>query len=187
MSASPTVLELDQVETDLRWATMLHLRLVRHAWETVEGVIKVRLQQPVEALPKEARRLYRDLSLDVICKQIAGWDPVDAHGLMTGIERQMDIALDRCSIIPKPGRAAVRSRDAMDDLELLYSSRIPWPHLIPEGQRLKGLDAFSGTDADLVRRRYGLDGSAPSTLSSLAEAQGTTISAIERRLGPFTW
>ena len=187
MSPSPTVVELDEVETDLRWATMLHLRLVLLAWGPVGRIIEERLQQPLEALPREARLLYRDLSLGVINDQIERSDPNEADELMPRIERRLVSVLDRRSIVPTPGRASVRSRDAGDDLALLYSSCIPWPHLVPGTQRLASLEAMNGSDADLVRRRYGLDGSAPSRLSSLAEAGGTTITAIERRLGPFTW
>ena len=112
---------------------------------------------------------------------------MDAARLMPAVEERLNAELDRRGIIPQPRRAAVRSHDAVDDLETLYWSYIPWPHLMPRPLRLPLIDAMPAVDATLVRRRYGLDGGAPCTLSSLAASEETTVTAIERRLGSFMW
>lgn len=187
MPRVPSVAQLDAVETDLRWASMLHLRLVLQAWNPAGRVIEDRLKQPVEAIPREARLLYRAISLEVICEQIDGSDPMDAVHLIPSVEERLYAELDRRGIIPQPRRAAVRSHDAVDDLEALYWSYIPWPHLVPRPHRLPLIEAMSAADATLVRRRYGLDGAAPCMLSSLAASEETTVTAIERRLGSFMW
>ncbi len=187
MPAAPSVAQLDAVETDLRWTSMLHLRLVLQIWNSAGRIIEERLKQPVEAMPREARLLYRAISLEVICNRIDGSDPMDAARLMPAVEERLNAELDRRGIIPQPRRAAVRSHDAVDDLETLYWSYIPWPHLMPRPLRLPLIDAMPAVDATLVRRRYGLDGGAPCTLSSLAASEETTVTAIERRLGSFMW
>jgi AraC-like DNA-binding protein len=186
MDAVPTVEAIDQVETWLRWAAMLHLKVVLGCWQDAIAVVEDRLQQPVAALPNEQRTALIEMTLDTICtfwmsRRRADADP-DAS-----IESMLSAELERRSISPRPGRASARAVEGLHDLAIVLRDRRPWSPVMPTVARLHSLGAESAADILLVERHFGLDGTRPCTLQELADEQETTSGAIARRLGRFQW
>ena len=186
MGAAPTVETIDQVETWLRWAAMLQLRVVLGCWQGAISVVEDRLQQPIAALPNEQRAAFIKTTLDIIC---SFWrsprraeDDIDAL-----IESMLSAELERRSINPRPGRASARAGEGLHDLATVLRESVPWSLITPAAARLRSLGSEPAADASLIERHFGLDGTRPRTLQELADEEGTAPGAIARRLGRFQW
>lgn len=187
MNTAPTAVSLDAVETDLRWATMLHLRAILRCWPVAMQSIEDRVQQKINELPRDQRAPLLLVAMETIVAQLEEQGPSNVAMIPDAISSALDVELDRLHVIPRPGRASARARPSLGLFESIVRANIAWPHLLPTAQRLKVLEVMAPEDVVRIRRRHGLDGTYPWTLQQLADVEQTTASVIARRLDRFLW
>ena len=187
MDAVPTVESIDQVETWLRWAAMLHLRGILACWQGVIGVVEDRLRQPIAALPNEQRAELIALAFETISRCLCSESVRRSGDIESSIESMVSSELERRSVDPRPGRASARMDAAIHVLVDVLQDRWPWAAIMPSRFRLGAMRELSADDSRLVERHFGLDGSPPWTMQQLATADSSTPGVVARRLGRFQW
>lgn len=178
----PEALVLDQIETDLRHASMLKATLLRTHLVRIGDTIDQRLGVPIERLGTDAAR-----------STILGAIGAAARGLDTlSPERgsrpaaAIGLAVDRYAVGLAKARAASSRATPMLDMNARVpdwtATLDPWQRdLAPDPRLATVLDQIDPKHARLLTARFGLDGSMPRTLSQIAEDTGTGRTALVRR------
>lgn len=182
---TPNVAELDIIETRLRHASMLQLRVMLACLPATVDVIESQAHQPLGGLPPGERRSFLQLAVDVLLETIEGVDVHAEVDLSDHCAIAMQAELDRRDTPFKSGRASARYRPAILGLDRMFYEEIPWTWLVPTSSILRRIDEADSRNADLARRRYGLMGNSPRTLQQLADEEGATPATIERWIGSF--
>ena len=180
--ATPSVERLDSIETMLRHAAMLHLRMMVQGLVPMRQRVEEYVQQPVAALPVQERELVLRLLVDLLDRAIVDAD-VDAGDTVvaTGLDR-LDAALQEGQISARPRRATSRSAPVEGGIGTLLRQRVPWEWLLPDRNDIETAGSADECGRRIFEDRFGLTGNAPCTLAELSARHGTTASAIERRL-----
>lgn len=178
----PSVEQLDGVETTLRHAAMLHLRMMLQGIPPMRRRVEEHVQQPVPGLPVRERTAVLRLLVDMLDRAILEADPRSGDGIVVEAMRRLDEALESGAIPVRPRRATSRFRPVRGGVASIMLECIAWRWLVPTGSD-RDRAASRGAEVErLFIERYGFGGDAPCTLHSLAELHGTSASAIERRL-----
>lgn len=178
----PSVERLDAIETMLRHAAMLHLRMM------VQGLVPMRqrvedfVQQPVAGLPVQEREIVLRLLVDLLDRTIMDADAEAGDLVVAAGLKRLDAALEQGQISARPRRATSRSAPVEGGIGTLLRQRVPWEWLLPARGDVGVAFAADEAGRRLFEDRFGLTGNAPCTLAELSVRHGTTTSAIERRL-----
>jgi hypothetical protein len=192
---SPTAGMLDEIETHLRWATLLKRRLVCFAFRTAVIAIERNLHRPLDVQPTETIASMLRLATEVVSRSIETIDPSQGQSLEKVCAFSMDRALAALSPAA-PGETRAAARHEADSILLgdLLGSLTPWQtrlSLRPDhAARLSVLNgaAIAGTKSsdvslrELVELRYGLTGGQPLSLTELARRFNSTPTHVARRL-----
>tara|TARA_Y100000589_G_scaffold166172_3_gene158176 strand:- start:40287 stop:41915 length:1629 start_codon:yes stop_codon:yes gene_type:complete len=178
----PSVEQLDAVETMLRHAAMLHLRMMMQGFVHLRQRVEEFVQQPVAELPTQERAVLLRLLVDLLDRAILDADVEAGEGIVPAALQQLDAELEDGRISARPRRAASRSAPAQGGLGVLLRRRVPWAWLLPDRSDIEAASAGDATVRSLFDERFGMRGDAPCTLAELSVRHGTTSSAIERRL-----
>ena len=178
----PSVEQLDAVETMLRHAAMLHLRMMMQGFVHLRQRVDEFVQQPVAGLPTQERAVVLRLLVDLLDRAIVDADVEAGEGIVPAALQQLDAALEDGRISVRPRRAASRSAPVQGGLGVLLRRRVPWAWLLPDRADIEAASAGDATVRSLFDERFGTGGDAPCTLAELSLRHGTTASSIERRL-----
>lgn len=186
-SASVSGAALDAVETDLRWAAMLKAALVRSQLTLGIETLEQRLGGPVDTLtPARAAALCLGV-IGVIAEAVDRFDPSRGGRLAAPV----GLALSRwCSgvsdvaVPPEAGRAARRAPSGVVVADWTRGVA-PWQAwLLPDARVAAVLGRLGAADRVLLEARFGLGGTVPQTLESIAAASGKRalhLARAERR------
>jgi len=184
MSAGgPTTEQLDSVETFLRHAAMLHLRMMLLCIPTLVGRVEKHVGQPVAGLPTREREPVMQLIIDLVDQSIHDVDADAGDALLVAAMTALEQALELDAIPVKPRRATSRSQSEPSGQVSMLRDCIPWEWLIPTRAACTRMQGLDQPVRERVIQRYGLDGHAPMTLEAVATRAGTTPSAIDRQIG----
>jgi AraC-like DNA-binding protein len=174
---------LDEIETDLRWATLLKRRLVETGLPAAVGAVEQALHRPLVAQPSEEILTLIRLAVEVVAGSVETHNPVRGRRMARSCGFAMSKALAVRWKRPSTGRAgtrhppgAVRMPDPFDSLNPWQ----PWLQLRPDLERF--VAALQPPLGRLVALRYGLEGMRPLTVAELAEDSRGTASTVARLL-----
>ncbi len=174
--------ELDSIETNLRWAGAVRMRLV---WLAIPAAIR-RIEQnvgrPIAQLPRdEVVRLVR-LAMQVCARAAAGLDVSRGQRLERAAGYAMDMELARKPLHVTPGRAAARhagmARPTLDPQREI----VAWHWLLPPVSWRERAEALDDDTRRAVKLRFGWNGGPPMTCDEVATAVGVSEIQIVRRL-----
>ncbi len=187
LGAWPSTREMDAIECDLRWSTMLMHRLVSLALPQAIGRIEQNLHRSLTQQPADRIIALIKLATGVARDAINQLDPARGQRL----ERMTAHAMDRALATPPgsdliaeaPGRAAARHAAGDAAAVDLYTDVTPWQRLLDLRPDLHHLvDQLDEKPRFIIIHHFGLDGRAPRSSRQLAEELGTTPEVINQTL-----
>ena len=183
---TPSITRLDVIETGLRRADVLRLRV----GQAVLGASLLRVQHAeglaLEKLEASEQRDRLGFCIDVVDQMLDEFDPRARGELEPRLDRRVALETDK--------QIALRQRRGQSIFETGASSAVPQvsgllgrlepmrrilglsPHLIER------LDRLASPDQDLLEARYGLGAIRPQTLEELAVGAGESTRRISTRL-----
>lgn len=179
--ARPSAGALDAIETDLRWAVMLRVMLVRTQFQLVLNTIEQRLGGPIGSLDAARAAEILEGAIETSHLAVCGYDPTLGGRLSARVNIAMSRYAARIRDVAAPtreGKAAriISSEHAVGDwTRTLWR---PWGWLRPP--LLDRAGSLDDEHLDLLTKRHGLDGERPRTLSGLAQERGVTPGAMRR-------
>ena len=183
LSEYPASNVLDQIETDLRWATLLKRRLVVIGLPAAVGCIEQALHRSLEHQPSEEILTLFRLAFAVIGGAVETIDPSRGRRLGRRCGYAMNRALAARQHRPAVGRAATRHQPGSVILADPFGSLNPWQRWLALRSDLQPL--VVRLDAPLQRMitlRYGLSGFQPRTLAELAGQLRLNRNALARTM-----
>ena len=181
LPGQPTARDVDAIETDLAWTGRIRSALVMEGLPAALQACEHWLGRPVRSLPRDGVMAFLFQCLQVTWDVVEGLEPKLADRL----EARCVAAVDRTLATrtpPDPGRAA--ARHAVGELQTSWPIRelVAWSWLEPRSTWVARVDRLDATDRELISRRWGLDGRRPHRIAELAEADGSTATAAQRRV-----
>ncbi len=185
LQRTPERSALDRIETDLRWASRIHRRLV----ERLLGVAILRVEQalggPLERRPVDEIRSILAGSVAVIGEVIRGVDPSkrQAPRRLVALETDRMMARRSASTAQRAGRASVRHEPGSVAMPALFAHLLPWEAMLePLAGCERWLSAMGEEAARVLGNRYGWLGGPPRTLEELSQAERTTVARATARV-----
>lgn len=181
----PTSRAIDAIETDLRWATRLKVRLIACALPQPLRTIDMHVGRGLDAEPSETIVRLLRAAVDECSDVVEQFNP--SRGTRApNLRRIAGYAMDR-RLGREPagvrGRAAARHSDQSIEITDLFAATCAWQQLVDLSPRLQRVvDRLDEDARDLLTLRYGLGDRAPLGLDALARMHETTITGISRRL-----
>lgn len=178
----PTSDALDGIETDLRWATQLRVRLAALAAPAALRRIEQHERRQLTQLPADRILAHLRSAIDVVARVLETADPSREQRLdrLTAFAMERALSAGRA---PRHERASVRHApdapaiaDPFSPLRLWIS----WLELSPHHR--SRIASLPERFASLMISRYGLDHHAPMTIQALARARGESPARIARQL-----
>ncbi|MHC4949033.1 MAG: hypothetical protein ACYTG1_12375 [Planctomycetota bacterium] len=179
----PGAAELDAIETDLRWATLLKRRLVGLALPVAVRTVEQNLHRRLAEQPAARIRDLLALGIDVVSAAVESIDPAKGQRLERVCGHAVDRALARLGVGDASDRAAARHPAGTIGLAAPLRAVTPWQAMLElRPDQVARLGDLPETAAPIVRAHHGLDGAPPRTAAAIAETLGVTPSAAARRL-----
>lgn len=177
-----TVEQVDMVETLLRHAAMLHLRMMLECLPAMLDRVEEHVGGAVSGLPPRERASVLQLVVDLIDQSIIEQGIDDGAAIPRKAIVSLERTLERGGIPVRPRRATGRYIEASSGLLTMLRECISWSWLVPSPGSYRRLAALDPAVRSLHVERFGFDGDAPRTLEAMAERAGSTPSAIERQI-----
>ncbi|MEM9373123.1 MAG: hypothetical protein AAGA55_05720 [Planctomycetota bacterium] len=186
-ASSASGVELDRIETALRWASMLKILLVRSQLRLAIDTVEARIGGGLETLrPARAATLAMN-AIDAVSDGVDRFDPTRGGRLAAPVS----IALQRwVAHVPDvaaptvPGRAT-RLAPAGYLVRDWTRAVAPWQAWLDPDPRIRGeLDGLDAEGRSLLVRRFGLAGDPPETLDAIARShdkRAVHMARAERR------
>ena len=167
--------QLDRIETDLRWASLLRRRLVMIGLPAAIARIEQNLHRPLREQSREEIIALVELAIKVLAKAVESLDPSRGQQLQRIIGLAMDKALAKIALPQALIRAAAKHDSGAvllgDPLEKLC----PWDSWLNLRRDLRPHVAhLPGGLCNTVERRFGLHGGPPLTVHALAKSINCT-------------
>ncbi len=186
LDGTPDRSELDRIETDLRWASRVHRRLV----ERLLGVALLRIEQAlggaIERRSLDEIRSFVTGGVAVVAEVVASVDPSKRQGPRRLVALETDRMMARRSAgssTQRVGRASARHDPGALAMPGLFSRLLPWDVILEPLAGCERLVARMAPEvASLLGHRYGWLGGPPLTLEELAERNRTTVARMTARM-----
>jgi hypothetical protein len=194
----PSAVEIDSIETDLRWASRLRAILVRGQFPLMIQTIEGRLGVGLHTLRPADTASFLRVCIAATGEAVHGFDPIRAGtsgarvaGGVSPIITKLAAQWSKSVVEPAAkGRAsAVYSLStAMDDWTVSMS---PWQAWLEPGRRLRTVAiAMKDAHGEFLRDRFGWGPLGPLTLAQLAAARKLTamrVGSLEREAIRGAW
>lgn len=182
LPAWPAMHAIDSIETRLRWATLLHRRLVGFGLPIAVRTVERFLHRPLDEHPSEQIVMLLQAAVQNLGQTVDRLDPGRGHRMDRRIAQDIDRTLAQLELLRAPERAAARHGGGPIALgePIRALSMAPW--LALPSRWCAHVDDLAADAATFIRQVHGLGGAPPQTLRQLAEAVGTTPAAVSRRL-----
>ncbi len=172
---SPSAASLDSVETDLRWASRIVVKLVRTQRRIALASLEERVGDLLEHRDDHIRVLHL-AAMRALCDAALRYDPARKGRLAARSAVALTHALSAAiPALELPSRAASASRarrraDRAVPLIDWTLDATPWSRFVEPDPRARfGLDSLDETPRRLLTLRYGYDGDPPVTRALAAE------------------
>jgi hypothetical protein len=175
----PDRASLDRIETDLRWASLLHRRLLERWLPIAVERIQHSLDGKLLRRPGDEIRRLLEATVAVIADVVAEVDPSRRQVPRRVVALETERLLARLGIATRRERAGAKSDCDAVPLGTILDRVAPWGSVV--GPLAPTLPTAPDA-ASILARRLGLDGGPPRTMSELAAEERTTVSLIARRL-----
>jgi len=176
---SPTEIELDRIETDLRWSFLLQQMLVVVAMRSSLAVAVQHVGRPLQELP--ANRFVSLLKhiVQILGETCGTLDPSKGQTAKKTPASVLDRNLHLFDIYSKPLRAAAKYKT----IEILcpYHQIVPWSFLLPTEDFSALAKKESSEFGKIVSLRFGWDG-CPKTVDEIASILERTSISVARKL-----
>lgn len=176
---APSAVDVDRIETDLRWAALLKRKLT--AYGAAAGLERAEqfLHRSLTAEPRESIVWHIRLASEVAARTIESLDPQKNQRLGRMCGFAMERALSASDRDTGISRAAARHAPDSLPMEDPLTRLCPWQAWleVPASWRAqrKGIKSEA---ARIVSMHYGWAGEAPRTCAEIAEETGKTPSAV---------
>ncbi|MGP1310639.1 MAG: hypothetical protein ACTS27_10620, partial [Phycisphaerales bacterium] len=173
---APSAATLDEIETDLRWASRLVIKLARTQRRIALAAVEERLGDPLDLRDEHVRALHL-ASMRALCDASLRFDPFRpgranrlAARSAVALTQALSAAIASFDLAPDDGRAkARRRRDRAVTLADWTRHSAPWTRFVePDPRVRRGLDSLDDDDRRLLTLRFGLDGAPPRTRAQVA-------------------
>ena len=173
---SPSAAALDAVETDLRWASRLVIKLARTQRRIALASLEERVGDLLEHRDEHIRVLHL-AAMRALCDAALRYDPARRGRLAARSAVALSHALSATiATLDLPSRAASSSRarrraDRAVPLVDWTLDAAPWTRFLEPDPRVRvSLDSLDETPRRLITLRYGLAGDPPVTRADAAQA-----------------
>ncbi len=177
----PTARALDEIETDLRWITLLKVTLIELGLPAAIGAIEQTLHRSLAHQPSDEIRMLLCLAIQVAGIAVDQVDPTRGQRLdhRCGYEMDRALAVRRVQSVSK--RAASRHAPGTVTLVNPFASLDPWQFWLDLRPDLRPhLDELDDRLCTMIKLRYGIDGHRPRSDKELAEQFGMTTTVVVR-------
>ena len=183
LPVNPASGPIDEIETDLRWVTLVKRRLVGLALPAAVGAVEQFLGRPLAQQPSDEILALLHLAIGVTSNAIETINPDRGQRLATIVRRLTDLAL-ASSEAPRPaGRAATRHEPGSVMLEGPFEHLCRWQGWLELRAELRRrVSRLDDPARSLLSARYGLAGDRPLTRAELARRAGGTAGTVARSL-----
>ena len=177
----PTARALDEIETDLRWITLLKATLIELGLPAAIGAIEQTLHRSLTHQPSEEMITLFRLAIRVVGFAVDRIDPTRGQRLDHTSSYAMDRALAVRRVRPALGRAASRHAPGAVKLANPFASLDPWQSWLDLRPDLRlHLDELDTRLRTMIKLRYGVGGQRPRSVKELAEQFQLTSTAVVR-------
>jgi hypothetical protein len=166
---------VDAVETDLRWAALLHRRLTMLALPATVRRIEANLGRSLLSQSSEQILAMLKLAVEVVGGRnglpgsLAGVDPTRGQRIERVVAFDMERELAQRGITSTAARAAARHQPGTIPLPDLFSDIDPWMRWLDPWRGVRSLvPRVSEPSRVHLMKRFGWDGEPPRTLAGLA-------------------
>lgn len=180
----PSSLQLDVVESRLRWAARLKRRLVTLAFPAALRAVEQALHRPLQEHSAEEIVRLVQMGCEVVSRNVEGHDPTRKG---QKLERVCGYAMGRAMAAlyedRSVGRARARHEAKAIPLDRPLSRLCPWQAWLELRPDLAAaVDSLSAEDRGVIEMRYGLGGGRPHDIERLAERKGVSVPRMTRWL-----
>lgn len=177
----PTARALDEIETDLRWVTLLKATLIELGLPAAIGAIEQTLHRSLTHQPSEEMITLFRLAIRVVGFAVDRIDPTRGQRLDHTSSYAMDRALAVRRVRPALGRAASRHAPGAVKLANPFASLDPWQSWLDLRPDLQlHLDELDTRLRTMISLRYGIGGQRPRSVQELAKQFELTSTAVVR-------
>ncbi|MHC4908602.1 MAG: MerR family transcriptional regulator [Planctomycetota bacterium] len=193
LGTQPTARALDCIETDLRWASALRIRIALAALPEALRTCELNLGRQLSTQPAAVIVDVVLKAIGVVCNVVDGLDPSRGQHLLRVAAQAMDRALiARPLAAPEHASGRAAARPDVDGIDLGGIDRIlmAWHVALPGRDGLR--DRMASLDPEarrLLGMRYGWGSGHPHTLDDMAavlsrprQSVGAAVFAAERSL-----
>lgn len=188
----PRPLALDAIESDLRWATLVHHTLLAAALPDAIRRIDVWIGRHLETSTSDRIRALLELAVSTVVRVLDGLDPSRGQRLERVVGLETDKALAKLSGVEAQSTGARSTgadrqpRAALSEVRPVaiddpFRALLPWQSWLDPPrfwrERLASLDDLP---ARAITMRHGLDATAPQRLPEIARALRVAVAAASR-------
>jgi RNA polymerase primary sigma factor len=173
---TPSAAALDSVETDLRWASRLVVKLARTQRRVALASLEERVGDPLEHRDEHVRVLHL-AAMRALCDAALRYDPARQGRLAARSAVALTHALSATIAsldLPTRAASAARARRRTDRAVPLTNWTLdaaPWTRFVEPDPRVRAnLDSLDDRARRLLALRFGLAGDPPVTRAAAAEA-----------------
>ena len=179
----PGAQELDDVETDLRWAALLNRKLATRAVAPFVRAAEQHAGRAMTSWPADVIGRVFVQAAQVVAATIDTLDPSRDQRLERLIAQAMDRSLARQPISGLEGRAAARHARGVIGSSSFVDGLCHWAAaLSPPWSWRRFLDDLEPGERTVLCRAFGWDGRAPMTMQAVAAIEKRSVSAVSREL-----
>lgn len=172
---------LDRIETDLRWAALLRVELIRGQRGLIVRSIEERLQAPLLDLAPTDLRRWIAAAFDSAAMSIARFDPFGQGRFAVPLSLALAKALS--GLKPIPQGSTVRAHPVNLPVDDWAARAAPWQAWLSPPDALRAAISerrLAAADESLLRRRFGIGIGPPATLEELRQEQESSPARLRR-------
>ena len=176
--AAPSSTTLDQIETNLRWATMLKSKLIEAQLNLILSTIEHQIVGPIDSLDPSRASFLLIESIRVASDAIDRFDPTHAGRIAAPVGLAITRFASRQPDIAQPVTSGKATRRIPPGHKVVDWTRIlnPWSRYLMLDRRIGLiLDQLMERDQIIITRRFALDGHPPCTRQRLAGLLNTNL------------
>ncbi len=166
--SAPSSEALDQIETDLRWATLLRGMMVQSQWRLIASAIEGRSAATLDELPRQSMKLVYPAVLRAAVDAACEFDPFGSGRLAapTGLAVNRSLASLDDLLVRDSGKA--RSIARLESLPDWRRGLAGWQRWVDPDPRLRAFVRDEGdSNSKAIAVRYGWLGEPPRTLAEI--------------------
>ncbi|MBC8203600.1 MAG: hypothetical protein H8E91_07205 [Planctomycetes bacterium] len=174
---SPTVKQIDRIETDLRWIHVLRQQLVVSAMPAGLAVFVQYVERPLSELPLQQSLEIMNRTVATIWNIVSNVDPTRGQKVSRLAVAQIDRMLSRGTSIARPKRASAKRQSA--SIPFPTKDLVSWSRLLPKTEPV----FIPSKSREMYEMRFGWQGNPKTTIeiASLLDCSELSVTRALRR------